>query len=660
MLPNTRASRALQRPFVVARIRRDFQLLPRYSCFGTGISHAQQTQSSGVVRGAPPPGEGAGAVEDVVVVGAGVGGLATAACLARIGLRVTVAAGKGGAGGGRDITTTGEKTKAAAESTDRSSSGTGGSIDPGVGIWTHGLACLESLGVLRQLESEGRYMGEAGYRDTAGNWLATPTRPLQQWGAAPMLRGEPCSDAFGGKSEDARLGGGGEGGSASVLFVRESKLMEALRSALPADTKFVVGDVEDINWGRGARNDDAGVAGKSRGTVSGRFCAAGAGDGGWEADFDLLVGADGRQSFVRDRVVLAPEAGATDGRRGDAGRSVASTGAVGRSEAAAAGPRRRGYTVYRGVCSSSSSSSSSSRRSPEGASRMDEEGGWGLASFQTWGPGLRFASVPLAGDARMWFATVEDGLVGADGGPADKDQHSPSCGGGGCEGEQNHKNKRFLLETFGGWHAPVGSLLRATAEGSITREDARAMSRRGLRDIAAAVGAARRRSRGGGGGGGGGGVVLVGDAAHTLDPVLAQGAGLALEDAFFLAQHLKDFNDRQNKKSAAVTVGEAGDRLEEALSRYDEERLQRALLLSVLSDVSQALGQLRRPEWLVRARDSTLARHIPAALSSRVFDGLMGASLAGGLAGGARAAVAAAVGFGEKWRFGGYGVPKLW
>ncbi|CBJ27286.1 monooxygenase FAD-binding [Ectocarpus siliculosus] len=367
---------------------------------------------------------------------------------------------------------------------DRSSSATGGSIDPGVGIWTHGLACLESLGVLRQLESEGRYMGEAGYRDTTGNWLAIPTRPLQEWGAAPMRRGEHCSDESGGKGEDGRLGGEGGGGGASVLFVRESKLME------------------------------------------------------------------------------------------------------------------------------------------------------------------------------MWFATVEDGLVGADGGPADKDQHPPSCGGEGeGEGERKRKNKSFLLETFGGWHAPVGSLLRATAERSITREDARAMSRRGLRDITAAAGAARRRSRGGGGGGG---VVLVGDSAHTLDPVLAQGAGVALEDAFFLAQHLKDFNGRQNKKSAAVTAGEAGDRLEEALSRYDEERLQRALLLSVLSDVSQALGQLRRPEWLVRARDSTLARYIPAALSSRIFDGLMAASLAGGLAGGARAATAAAVGFGEKRRFGGYRVPKLW
>ncbi|CAN0143679.1 unnamed protein product [Ectocarpus fasciculatus] len=505
-------------------------------------------------------------------------------------------------------------------------------------------------------------MGEAGYRDTAGNWLVTPTRPLQDAvPLVPMRRGKPCPDESGGKSEDGRLGGGG---GASVLFVRESKLMEALRSALPADTKFIEGDVEGINWGCDASNDDGGgVAGMSGGIVSGRFCAAGASDGGWEAGFDLLVGADGPQSFVRDRVMLAAEAGATSGGRGDAGHDVvAATGAVGGSEAAAAAPRRRGYAVYRGVCSSSNSSS---RCSPEGAPRIDEEEGWGLASFQTWGPGLRFASVPLAGDERMWFATVEDGLVGADEGPAGKDQHPPSCGSGG-EGENTHDNKRFLLETFGGWHAPVGSLLRATEAGSITREDARAMSRRGLRDIAAAAGAARRRPRGGGGGGGGRGkgVVLVGDAAHTLDPVLAQGAGVALEDAFFLAQHLKDLNESQNKGSAAVTAvaGEAGESLEEALSRYDEERLQRALLLSVLSDVSQALGQLRRPEWLVRARDSTLARYIPAALSSRVFDGLMAASLAGGRAGGARAAAAAAVGvgFGEKWRFGGYRLPRLW
>lgn len=85
----------------------------------------------------------------------------------------------------------------------------------------------------------------------------------------------------------------------------------------------------------------------------------------------------------------------------------------------------------------------------------------------------------------------------------------------------------------------------------------------------------------------------------------------------------------------------------------------RALLLSGLSDFSQALGQLRQPRWLLRARDSSLARYVPSALRSRVFDGLMAASLAGGLAGAARAAVVATVGRGRP-SGGSYRVPKLW
>lgn len=86
---------------------------------------------------------------------------------------MTVAAGKGGAGGGRDITTTGGKTKVAGETVDRRSSATGGSIDPGVGIWTHGLACLESLGVLRQLESEGRWEGVCRYTRSLSEEIGT-------------------------------------------------------------------------------------------------------------------------------------------------------------------------------------------------------------------------------------------------------------------------------------------------------------------------------------------------------------------------------------------------------------------------------------------------------------------------------------------------------
>lgn len=89
----------------------------------------------------------------------------------------------------------------------------------------------------------------------------------------------------------------------------------------------------------------------------------------------------------------------------------------------------------------------------------------------------------------------------------------------------------------------------------------------------------------------------------------------------------------------------------------------RALLLSYLSDVSQTLGQLERPGWLVRARDFWLARYVPPSLRSRAFDALMSASLSGGLAGAVTAAVGAAtrtgVGGGGRGRFGGYRVPRL-
>lgn len=68
-------------------------------------------------------------------------GLATAACLGRVGVRVTVALGE----------EENSKVKAAGTGSSRI-----GGPDPAVGIWTHGLKCLDQLGILGQLEAEGR------------------------------------------------------------------------------------------------------------------------------------------------------------------------------------------------------------------------------------------------------------------------------------------------------------------------------------------------------------------------------------------------------------------------------------------------------------------------------------------------------------------------
>lgn len=72
-------------------------------------------------------------------------GLAAAACLGRVGVRVSIATGSGR--GHRDqhhLPPTG------------GGATTNGELDVGVGIWKHGLECLDKLGVLERLESEGR------------------------------------------------------------------------------------------------------------------------------------------------------------------------------------------------------------------------------------------------------------------------------------------------------------------------------------------------------------------------------------------------------------------------------------------------------------------------------------------------------------------------
>lgn len=62
--------------------------------------------------------------------------------------------------------------------------------------------------------------------------------------------------------------------------------------------------------------------------------------------------------------------------------------------------------------------------------------------------------------------------------------------------------------------------------------------------------------------------------------MLAQGAGVALEDAFILARRLRDYNDFQERlclpDASRARSGVKGGGLEEVLARYDEERLRRS------------------------------------------------------------------------------------
>ncbi|CAM9274042.1 unnamed protein product, partial [Chrysoparadoxa australica] len=179
-------------------------------------------------------------------------------------------------------------------------------------------------------------------------------------------------------------------------------------------------------------------------------------------------------------------------------------------------------------------------------------------SFQTWGKGMRFAAVPLT-DGLVWFATEV------------------------CEErDANGTDKWLLLEEFRHWHSPIADIIAATPPETISTEAALGF---GLGELLK-----KRTSLSTGSAG----CVAVGDAAHTLDPILAAGAGVAVEDAVALARHLD-------------TSG-----LGTALAEYDNERRRRVAILGLVSEVSQSVGMLGK-EWLVNGRDALMG-HLPAAL----------------------------------------------
>jgi 2-polyprenyl-6-methoxyphenol hydroxylase-like FAD-dependent oxidoreductase len=188
-------------------------------------------------------------------------------------------------------------------------------------------------------------------------------------------------------------------------------------------------------------------------------------------------------------------------------------------------PVRQGYTVYRGIADCAD------------AVTLPE-----AAAFQCWGPHRRFAAVPLTRHRASWFATVADAW------------HADVPAPGTC----GTAVTAALLEEYAGWDPRVAELLSATTPASVVWEDARSLSAAAF-DGGSAVD----------------GVALVGDAAHCVDPVLAQGIGVAFEDAACLGTHLIT-------RDTHVRV---------ALMNYMNDRRYRTRILRRLSVVNQWLGQ---------------------------------------------------------------------
>ncbi|MCX6108147.1 MAG: FAD-dependent monooxygenase [Proteobacteria bacterium] len=142
-------------------------------------------------------------------------------------------------------------------------------------------------------------------------------------------------------------------------------------------------------------------------------------------------------------------------------------------------------------------------------------------TIEAWGTGTRFMLTSLDGKVAYWSAIVRPDVYLKNSAPITTD---------------------FMLQlqsTFADYHPDIGRILESAEPTSLHRCNFGVVS--GLKAYAA------------------GRICLVGDAAHGMPPNMGQGASLALEDACFLIQSLRQ----------AKTV-------EEAFIHYDERRRPRA------------------------------------------------------------------------------------
>jgi 2-polyprenyl-6-methoxyphenol hydroxylase-like FAD-dependent oxidoreductase len=183
---------------------------------------------------------------------------------------------------------------------------------------------------------------------------------------------------------------------------------------------------------------------------------------------------------------------------------------------------------------------------------------------ETWGCGARFGLVRLDRGRVYWFATIN------------APEGAPDLPVG---------RKREVLERFQSWHAPIPTVIAATGEGAILRNDI--YDRPPLHHWGA------------------GRVTLLGDAAHPMTPNLGQGACQAIEDAVVLRDSLAGNQD-----------------VEAALRRYEALRLPRTRRITLQSGRLGRAGQWSMPT-ACRLRNA-LAAHMPPGLQLRALEGVVG------------------------------------
>jgi 2-polyprenyl-6-methoxyphenol hydroxylase-like FAD-dependent oxidoreductase len=186
-----------------------------------------------------------------------------------------------------------------------------------------------------------------------------------------------------------------------------------------------------------------------------------------------------------------------------------------------------------------------------------------LAPSETWGLGRRFGVVPMTDGRVYWFATQN-----------------------AKEGEQDEsgQTKAHLRKLFDSWHEPVESILEATEESAILRND--------IYDRDPIPQWSKDR------------VTLLGDAAHPTTPNLGQGGCQAIEDGVVLAVCL-------------ATI----DNVKAALRKYETRRAPRVREIVLASRRVGTLAQLENP--IFGFLRNLAIRATPRSISSRQLDSVV-------------------------------------
>lgn len=220
--------------------------------------------------------------------------------------------------------------------------------------------------------------------------------------------------------------------------------------------------------------------------------------GSEQLDAELIVGADGMRSAVREAVALNIS------------------------------PRAAGYGAWRGVAQT-------------GEATTDR-------AWEAIGRGKRFGVVPLKEGRTYWFAVLSD---------SDRDDQ--------------------LESAFEGWHESIATVLAATPDAD--------RSYLPLNELPKLPRWHRNR------------IVLVGDAAHAMTPILGQGAAQALLDVAVLCEEISQRS------------------LTEAAGTYESRRKRKAERVVRQSRTAGRIAHASNP-LAVGVRD-LLARHLPVAVAAR-------------------------------------------